>query len=525
MEQFIPALPIDKIKESSANPRKYFDAAALEELAQSIRAKGVLHPILVRPGDDGHFELVFGHRRIRAAKKAGLETIPATVRELSDQEVLEAQIIENCSRVDIHPLEEAEGYRQLHEKHGYSIEDLAAKVGRSKAYVYARLKLGAMPPAAQKLFYEGKLNPSTALLIARIPNPGLAEKAAKEIARPRHGGPGGPMSTRDAFDHIQRHYMLRLSEAPFATADAQLYPQAGSCTSCSRRTGNQAELFSDIKSADVCTDPPCFRRKADLAWKARKEEAEKAGQRVLSEQEVKKVFPYQNYHFPSHVSGLTDLSHTCYDDPKLRTYGQLLGKHAPAPTLARDPGGKVHELLPQKELRAALKRAGVKLRQEKTGSSSGLDKKERERRRKEREKGLLGEAVAKLARPQLIEVARKRQLQLDLIRIVVREMGRYSPSAASEKQIAKAGDGDLAGMLVERLLLDCDHCADAGLFSDLCRLYHIDTKTLEADLLARKCEGCGCTTLQACPGGCSWVTETLCSACDKKAKKKGKTKK
>lgn len=184
---------VANIAPGGSNPRKAFDKAALEELAESIRRHGVLQPILLRPWPEGRrwpakeavegcpYELVAGERRWRAAKAAGLSTIPALIRELGDAEVLEIQVVENLQRTDLHPLEKAEGYEQLMKLHGYAVEDLAAKVGKSKGYVYARLKLCALVPEARKAFYAGHLNPSTALLIARIPVADLQKKAVQEI--------------------------------------------------------------------------------------------------------------------------------------------------------------------------------------------------------------------------------------------------------------------------------------------------------------------------------------------------------
>jgi ParB/RepB/Spo0J family partition protein len=138
-----------------------------------------LQPLLARPLGDGGFELVFGHRRLRAAKLAGVASAPVMVRQLDDKEVLEEQIIENAQRDDIHPLEEAEGYERLHEQHGYSVDEIAAKVGKSRAFVYARMKLRALCPAAMEAFYGGKLTAATALYVARIPGEKLRGKTKK----------------------------------------------------------------------------------------------------------------------------------------------------------------------------------------------------------------------------------------------------------------------------------------------------------------------------------------------------------
>ncbi len=348
-------LPIAALQPSPTNPRKGFDKARLAELADSIRAKGVLQPILVRPLGKG-MEIVAGERRWKAAKTAGLAEIPAIVREMADAEVLEVQLVENLQRDDLHPLEEAEGYERL-QKQGLTVEDLAAKVGKSKAYVYARLKLTMLVPEAWKAFHAGKLNPSTALLVARIPVPELQKQAVEEITDPSRGFAGDEgMSVREAAEFIQENYMLRLEEAPWPLADAQLVPGAGACTSCPKRTGNQRELFGDVKSADVCTDPKCFQTKK-AAWQAQvRAEAEASGRQVIAGKEAKAIKPQE--HSPE-LKGYVDLSQRCYHDPKGRNYQALLGKHAEKAALLEDPHTKeLKAVMPTADVTKALKEKG-----------------------------------------------------------------------------------------------------------------------------------------------------------------------
>lgn len=303
-------IDLKKIQFSSTNPRKNFDPAKMAELVESVRLHGVLQPILVRrpykleiqePAEGSNvwyvgclnligkfnqlhtcysreeaerkliseerFELVAGERRYRAAKEAGLSQIPATVRTLTGKEVLEIQFIENLLRDDLHPLEEAEGYQRLIKEHGYTVADLAIKVGKSEAYVRARMKLAALPKLARKALMEERITPTIALLIARIPNPQLSEKAANDILSPRGARwrRSDEITYTDVKEHIEKNYMLRLDQASFKTADPDLLPEAGPCNTCPKRTGNQGALFSDIKSADICTDRACYEAKADLS--------------------------------------------------------------------------------------------------------------------------------------------------------------------------------------------------------------------------------------------------------------------
>lgn len=241
---------------AQAERRKHLDKAKLAELAESIKTVGLLSPIIVRI-IDGVFEIVAGERRYLAAKLAGLEHIDASVRDLTDDQVLEVQLVENLQREDLHELAEAEGYEAL-QKLNHTAEAIADKVGKSKAYVYARMKLLALCKDARKAFYEGKLSASTALLLARIPNDKLQAQALKENTQDRWDG---PMSYRAAAEHIQNNYMLRLSDAGFKTEDPELVPAAGACGACPKRSGNQKELFGDVKGADICTDTVCFAAK------------------------------------------------------------------------------------------------------------------------------------------------------------------------------------------------------------------------------------------------------------------------
>lgn len=160
-------ISIKDLKPSQLNPRKHFNEGKLLELAASIKEKGVLQPIVVRPSN-GKYEIVCGERRWRAASAAGVEKIPAVVRELDDQETLELQMIENLQRDDMHPMEEAEGYFALSRRPGYDAAKIAEKIGRSEKYVYDRLKLLSLIKPAQKLFWEDKFTAGHAILLARL---------------------------------------------------------------------------------------------------------------------------------------------------------------------------------------------------------------------------------------------------------------------------------------------------------------------------------------------------------------------
>jgi len=258
---------IEQLYESSTNPRRVFAKDALSDLTKSVAEKGVLVPLLVRlrltggvPATlDGQFtyEILAGARRFRAAKGAGLETVPVIVRDLDDIQALEVQVIENLQRQDVHPLEEAEGYKQLLERGKYEIADLAAKVGKSESYVYQRLKLAELVPAAKKAFQEEAITAGHAILIARLQPD--QQKDALGWATDEYEKP----SVRELADMIQRDILLDLHSASFPKDQADLVKGVPACVDCPKRTGFAPALFPDVKKKDTCTDPACFHKKAE----------------------------------------------------------------------------------------------------------------------------------------------------------------------------------------------------------------------------------------------------------------------
>jgi ParB/RepB/Spo0J family partition protein len=262
-------LALDRITPSLTNPRKTFDPAKLAELATSIKASGVHQPVLVRPLPGSRmadtertvqYELVVGERRLRASALAGMDTIPAMVRTLTDDQVLEIQVVENLQRDDLTPLEEAEGYEHLMQHTGLSADELGAKVGKSRSYIYAKLKLLDLCQEVKQALRDGTVDASRALLIARIPDGKLQIKALSMATTPT-GSHVDAMGVRAFSTWLQQNVMLRLEHAPFQITDAHLVPAAGSCKECPKRTGAAPDLFADVASADICTDPACHQAK------------------------------------------------------------------------------------------------------------------------------------------------------------------------------------------------------------------------------------------------------------------------
>lgn len=457
----IQTIRVARIAASPTNPRKHFDKAALDELTESVKRHGIIQPILVRPLPDTReafdrehygYELVAGERRLRAADAAGLAEIPALVRDLTDAEVLEIQVVENLQRADLHPLEEAEGYEALHQRHGYTVADIAAKVGKSTRYVYARMRLTALCESARKAFYAGKLTPTTALLVARIPDAALQAKATKEITESRWSG-AEPMTAHQASDHIQRHYMLRLATAPFKTADAELVPEAGPCTTCPKRTGNAGELFDDIKGPDTCTDPTCFERKT-IAHKDRLiEQAQATGAKVIDGKDAKKLFE----HAHSAPKGFVDLDRTEYRSPGNKTARQVLGKAEVERVLLVNPHThEVIEAVPEKVYETVLTEKGVKGARDRYNAEQA-----KERARLTMEKAYLRKLFDALREPRELELEDRRLIARAMfghlgsdLRGRIRDVWSWPKVAGDDSAIEELDAGQLDRLMMDMALVN-----------------------------------------------------------------------
>ena len=196
-------VPVDKVWPNPMQPRRDFDAQSLEELTESIREKGIVQPLIVRPDPerDGGYMIVAGERRWRAAQQAQLHDIPVVVRELSDTESLECALVENIQRSDLNPMEEAFAYRQLMDRFGHTQEKLSAAVGKSRSFIANLLRLLNLPDDVQQLVRDGRLTAghARALVIAGNPsataqtvvNLSLSVRQTEELVkRSLTGGPG-----------------------------------------------------------------------------------------------------------------------------------------------------------------------------------------------------------------------------------------------------------------------------------------------------------------------------------------------
>ena len=186
-------MPIDLLKASPNNPRKSFSEADLEDLSKSIREKGLLQPIVVRPVANGEYEIVAGERRWRAAQRAGVHDVPVLIRDLTDGEALEIALIENIQRSDLNPLEEARAYGMLLEQFSYTQQQLADSIGKSRSHIANTLRLMNLPEAVRAEIEQGRLTAGHARALVATDSPaelakqiiklGLSVREAETLAR------------------------------------------------------------------------------------------------------------------------------------------------------------------------------------------------------------------------------------------------------------------------------------------------------------------------------------------------------
>lgn len=411
----LATIPIDLVDESPFNPRHTFEPGALAELAEDVRLRGVLQPVLVRerPSKSGRrrFELVVGARRYRASKIAKRETIPAIVRVMADQEVLETQIAENAQRADVEPLEEGDGYRRLHEQFGVSIDDIAARVSKSRRLVYGRIQLSRLREPGRQALAKGLLSPSTALLAATLVDAqhqnefvALLVKEAKQPYR----RDDGPVSYQDALRTLRERFDLRLERAPWKLDDAELVPEAGACKACPKRKSAQAELFDepDRDRADVCMDRACWVRKREAHTAARIAEATAAGRPVLEGKAAKwalEAIERRGSSRSEYVDVEADgWSLGVYGDRGDRSIRKLLGKGLPPTSVVLDKQGQAHEVADRADVEKALRAAG-KLGAKSKSGGTGATPAEKKKQRLQRFRN----AVAARVRAQIVAQAEK----------------------------------------------------------------------------------------------------------------------
>jgi ParB/RepB/Spo0J family partition protein len=397
----IALVRVADILPSPENPRRLFEEHALEELSASIRTKGIIQPLVLRPrgpfrakgirrGKGGagwevvaadeaviysrddltqaeaqraldvclrrHFEIVDGERRWRASLALGtVETVPAIIRTFSDTEASEVRWIAALQHEDLDPVDEARGLQRmlaLRTEGGkplYTVDLLAARLSKSPSWIWNRLTLVDLPRALAQALQVGTVSAKTCEYIGRLPTVALREEVAGKVLKPELQET--PLTAEQTARLIREQYCRELRSASFDRADAQLVAEVGACTGCAHNSANQAEATGRIH---LCTHIACFSKKMEAAWVKVAAKAAKEGMRVLSLEESLAIYPA---HEPAGVmaahSPWVELSWQPEDDlikPEVLAIGgvptwrDLVGEVAVPLVLARDQQGRAVEL-------------------------------------------------------------------------------------------------------------------------------------------------------------------------------------
>lgn len=339
--------------------RANVDPNYIRELKDSILSRSLIEPPVVRPIPDkpGCYYVSAGECRRRALVLGKIPRVWVIVRELSDLDVLEVQIHENKKRRDLHPMDEAELYEEMH-KRGRSVELIADRLGIPAQTVQRRLKLCQLAKRPRELYLEGAISDWKALALAKIPVAEIQIKAAEDFAR-------SEVSDEQAAETFARRYWLPIAWAPWDLADDKLDAQAGACVHCPTRSLSQRDLFADDlyarqgvgKKDDFCLNPACWQHKLDLHFVIAKGEAERAGVEVLAPQASAALF--QEFGTPGQRRALRTVDYVDADGPSAidpdKKWRDVVGE-APA-VLARDPDGMPRALYPAKVARTAQRKA------------------------------------------------------------------------------------------------------------------------------------------------------------------------
>jgi len=301
------------------NPRRFQDDAKFKELCASVKAEGVLQNIVVRPvmairPGDAPYMIICGERRWRAAQVAELPGIDVLIRDVNDQEALSIGLVENVDREDMSPIDEGLGYKRLVEEFRQSVEEVAARVGKSTSYIRRRILVANLQPEALDLVREQRLTMGGAEELARAPKAvqseflqTMADRAQRWNAHEVEGAVEVRRFVREKMN------VARLIDAPFSLTDGALH--GGACEQCPKNTAQQRDLFDEKSGPGECLDRPCFEIKQTRHWAARADAARASGAQVLDVEESRKYINVGGSGLP-YRGPLIDLSEDCEEDPK-----------------------------------------------------------------------------------------------------------------------------------------------------------------------------------------------------------------
>lgn len=289
---------------SPTNPRRRINEETIQSLAASIRAQGILEPLIVRQVGK-KYEIVCGERRYRAAQPAAVTQLPCLVSELSDEQVLDIQIHENLHREDLHPMDEAYGYQFLKDKLDCDVKELSLRVGKSEGYVLNRLKLNLLIKEAQKDIDETHLPLVYALEMAKY-TPEIQKLIYGEVYRKegKYQGDnyvhvpvkGQTVPLKWFIEWINTNIHGLLSKAPFDPKATNLRPDGLACVKCPERTGAAVSLFepNQVGKKDACLNPACYKQKVQNHVQIRRRELAEIGGVEVSEIPIVRSWSYSD---------------------------------------------------------------------------------------------------------------------------------------------------------------------------------------------------------------------------------------
>ena len=511
-------IPLSLLIESPWNPRQFFPEGPMGELVESMKASGFREwlPLVVRPlpmgnGNQPVYEIGAGHRRRRAAELAGITEVPCIVKEMSDAEFLDVLNFDNSAREDVHPLHEAAGWQQWMTKTGKSVLDIAAKIGKSKEYVYVRLKFASLIDEAKRVFLNGEIGPAHASLIARLQPPeqekalgfyraGEWDPRASEYRRP---------SVRQFADFIGRDIHLQMDSACFDLASTDLLPSAGACSVCPKRTKNAPELLLQIEyvadpNRDECTDPGCFNAKVSEHLNKLQQQYESMGEKLLKISSgiiAKKGSDYGRGHFEQianyPAAGL--LAGVWMDGPNIGrlVYVKLIEQVKPEDDSAEKKRGEAERQRAQQEqIRLANQREQIAAEARKKIEEANNKRFEKERAKVELElsfrRAILDSISAKVVNVSRVDVEallcdylHNGEMNDEFIRVFGERFDRAGRPSL-EKELAKLTDADVYRMAVLIPLFDDldDYHLDrpAELLIAAAKRYKVDTAKIRIQI-------------------------------------------
>lgn len=252
---------IEDIDFSPFNYRKFYSEEDLENFAKELRIHGMISPMTVRTKDDGRYELIVGERRLRAGRIAELKSVLVIIREMTDKQVIEYQLAENIQRENPHPMHEAQAIGQL-QSQAMTVNQVAARLGKSRAFVFGRIKLLSLIPDFQELFVANRISLQTALEIAV-----LSPESQQEFFNEQcNGWKQNKNFLLSNLSYYLRHYRCDLKRAPFDPADKELVRDAGACTNCPFNSALLKSLFPEMAKESICTNRECYRNKSNTHY-------------------------------------------------------------------------------------------------------------------------------------------------------------------------------------------------------------------------------------------------------------------